>query len=310
MKITIIGAGRVGSSIAQRVSEWNLTNELVLLDIDADRAKGSSLDIHHSSAIEENKCIIHGTDDYKKSSGSDINVICAGVPRKGDMSRLDLLKQNASIVSEIALEVEKYSPKSKLVVITNPMDIMVWVVWRKTDFGREDIMGMGGILDTGRYKSLISNELDVCPSNVEGMVIGPHSDLMVPLISKTRIAGKPISNIIPQEKIKEIISKTIDSGKNIINYLGDGGTKHGPSAAAFKLIKTIATNRKKILPVSTILQGEYGGKDLAIGVPAKVGNSGIEKIYEVDMSENEKKKLKDSITFTREKIKKLEKMDL
>ncbi len=286
MKVSIIGAGAVGATLAHRVLEGSIA-DVVLLDIYENIAKAKALDLLDASPIMGHENNIIGTGDYEDIRDSDIVVITAGLARKPGMSRDELISKNAAIIRDVAGKVKAASPSSVVIVVTNPLDTMTYLAFKETGFKKEKVMGMAGVLDGSRFIHLISHELRVPRSSVETYILGSHGDTMVPLISKTRVRGKPIEEVMKKDSLEAIVKRTCDRGGEIVTLLGSGTAYYSPSAAVFKMINVILKDAKETLVVSAYLEGEYGLNDICIGVPCKLGKAGIEKIIELDLSKEE-----------------------
>lgn len=286
MKISIIGAGAVGATLAQRVLEAGF-GDVVLVDIAKSMAIGKSFDLLDAASIMGHERYITGTDDYSQIGSSDIVVVTAGFARKPGMSREDLIAKNANIVKAASNSIKKYAPGSIIIMVTNPLDSMTYLAHKTTGFDRKKIFGMAGLLDTSRFINLIAGELKVPRSSVRTFILGSHGDTMVPLISKTTVSGKPIRDVMPEDKLKNIIKRTCERGAEIVSLLGTGSAYYSPSAAVFKMIDTIKNDSNEIMVVSACLEGEYGMSDITIGVPCKVGKGGISQIVELEMTKDE-----------------------
>lgn len=286
-KVSIIGAGAVGATLSQRVVENSLA-DVVLLDILKNVACGKSLDIMDAATIMGHEMDIIGTGNYSDIASSDIVVITAGFARKPGMTREELISKNASIVKEVSQNIKKYSPEATVIVVTNPLDAMTYLVYKTTGFERERVFGMAGVLDGSRLAALLASEIKVPRSSIETYVLGSHGDTMVAVISKTKVSGEPVANYISKDRIDEIVKRACDRGAEIVGLLGSGSAYYSPSAAVFKMIKAIFNDTKETLVVSSILKGEYGLRDIAIGVPCRIGKGGIEKIIEIDLSDEER----------------------
>ena len=286
-KVSIIGAGAVGATLAQRVLESALA-DVVLVDILKNLASGKAMDLSDASPIVAHERSIIGTDDYKDIGSSDIVVITAGLPRKPGMTRDELISKNAAIVKDVALKVKVHAPKSIIIVVTNPLDVMTYLTYKSTGFPKNRVIGMAGVLDGARFIYLVASELRLPRSSVETYVLGSHGDTMVPLISRTKVGGKPVTEVMESEKLKAIIKRTCDRGAEIVSSFGSGSAYYSPSAAVFKMIESILRDKKETLVASAYLEGEYGLNDLYIGVPCKIGKGGIEEIIEFDISADEK----------------------
>jgi len=285
-KVSVIGSGAVGATLAQRVAESGLA-DVVLVDILGKVACGKAYDMLDASAVIPHECDILGTDDYSKIASSDIIVVTAGLARKPGMTREDLVVKNAEIVKAVCAHIKTYSPNAIVIMVTNPLDVMTYLANKITGIDRKRVFGMAGVLDASRLVYLIAKEANVPRSSVETFVMGSHGDTMVPIISKTKIAGKPISGILSKDKIEAIVKRTCDRGAEIVSLLGTGSAYYSPSAAVFKMIKAIFEDSKEMLVASSVLCGEYGLSGVAIGVPCILGKNGIEKVVEMDISENE-----------------------
>lgn len=304
-KITVIGAGNVGASAAQRLAEKQLAEEIILLDVVDGIPQGKALDIWQSGPVESSDTFVYGTTDYKDTKDSSVVLITAGLPRKPGMSRDDLLAANAEIVKSVTEKVVENSPQSIIVVVSNPLDVMTYVALKVSGFERNRVIGMAGILDTARFKTFIAEELDVSVSDISAMVLGGHGDSMVPLVRFTAISGIPVSEFIPPYRLNEIIERTRSGGIEIVNHLKTGSAYYAPSAAAVEMVDSIVKNRKRILPCSVWLQGEYGISDVFCGVPVKLGTKGIEEIIELKLDESELSALRKSANEVKESIRKL-----
>ena len=298
-KVSIIGAGNVGSSAAH----WIMAKELadvVLLDVVEGPPQGKALDLLQALPIEKSDVRILGTNDYADTANSDIVIITAGLPRKPGMSRDDLLNTNFKIMSEVVEKVVRYSPEAILIVVSNPLDAMVQTAFKKSGFNRQRVLGMAGVLDAGRFRSFIAQELDVSVENVNAAVLGGHGDTMVPLVRYTTVAGIPLTEWLPQERIEQIVQRTRDGGAEIVKHLKTGSAYYAPSAAAVEMAEAILKDKKKILPCAAYLEGEYGIHGYCIGVPCKLGAAGIEQIVEIRLNPEEKEALDKSAAAVKE----------
>ena len=285
-KVSIIGAGAVGATLAHRVLESGLA-DVVLLDIFKKIAQGKAMDLSDASPIAGHERHITGTDDYGDIKSSDIVVITAGFPRKPGMTRDELISKNAGIIKDVAGRVKTHAPKSIVIVVTNPLDVMTYLTYKTTGFPRNRVIGMAGVLDGARFIYLIASFLGVPRSSVETYVLGSHGDAMVPLISNTRVNGKPVTGLMAGEDLAAIVKRTRDRGAEIVSLLGSGSAYYSPSAAVFKMIEAILKDKRETLTVSAYLEGEYGVSGLYIGVPCKIGKPGIEKVVELALSGEE-----------------------
>jgi malate dehydrogenase len=299
-KITVVGAGNVGATTAQRLAEKELARQVVLVDVIEGVPQGKALDLWESAPIEGYDTRLIGTNDYGPSEGSDIVVITAGIARKPGMSRDDLLNTNAGIVKQVAEHVKSSSPNAIVIVVSNPLDVMSWVAMKITGFPRERVLGMAGVLDTARYRSFLAESLDVSVRDIQAMVLGGHGDTMVPLLSYTSVSGIPITQLLDQGKLDAIISRTRGGGAEIVKYLKTGSAFYAPSAAVVQMCEAIAFDQKRVLPCAAWLQGEYGQSGIFLGVPCKLGRAGLEKILEVSLTDDERAALAKSADAVRE----------
>ena len=305
MKITVIGAGNVGATAAQRIAEKELANEVVLVDVIDGLPQGKGLDMYESSPIELFDSRVTGANSYEATAGSSIVVITAGIARKPGMTREQLQETNAGIVKSVTESVVVHSPQAILIVVSNPLDVMTYVAMKVSGFERHRVMGMAGILDTARYRTFIAMELGVSVEDIQALVLGGHGDSMVPLVRYTTIAGVPLAEFADQPTIDRLVKRTRDGGIEIVNYLKTGSAYYAPSAAAVQMVEAIVKDKKRILPCAAYLQGEYGLKDCYIGVPVKLGKKGIEKVVEVTLSAEEKAALHKSAEEVKANIAKL-----
>ena len=299
-KITVVGAGNVGATAAQRIAEKELARTVVMVDVADGIPQGKGLDQWESAPIELFDSRVIGTTTYDESKGSDIVVITAGIARKPGMSRDDLLNTNAGIVKAVSEQVKATSPNAIVIVVSNPLDVMCYVAKAVTGFPRERVIGMAGVLDTARYRSFLAMELDVSVRDIQAMVLGGHGDTMVPLISYTTVSGIPITQLMSKEKLDAIVDRARNGGAEIVKFLKTGSAYYAPSSGAVQMVEAIVRDQKRILPCSAWLQGEYGMKDLYLGVPVKLGRGGMEKIYEVSLTADEKAALAKSAEAVRE----------
>jgi malate dehydrogenase len=298
-KTTVVGAGNVGSTLAQRLVEKELT-DVVLIDRVTDRGEGKTLDLLQSAPIIGFDTKIIGTHDYGPTEGSDIVVITAGFPRKPGMSRDDLLKSNMEVVAEVTENTVKHSPDAIIIVVTNPLDVMCHTAYKVSGFPKNRVMGMAGILDTARFRTFISMELNVSVDNIHAFVLGGHGDAMVPIPRYSTVAGIPIPELLPQDRIDALIERTRNGGAEIVSLLKTGSAFYAPSAATVEMIEAIMVDQKKILPCSALCEGEYGISDTFVGVPCKLGTDGIEEIVDVRLANPELALLHRSAGLVRE----------
>lgn len=292
-KITVIGAGNVGATTAQRLVEKEI-GDVVLVDIIQDMPQGKSLDILESGPIYGYDSKIIGTNGYEETRNSDIVVITSGIARKPGMSRDDLLKINAGIVKGVVENVVKNSPDAILIVVSNPLDAMTYVAHKFSRFPKHRVMGMAGVLDAARFSAFIAIELNVSVENIQAFVLGGHGDTMVPSTRYTTVAGVPIEELLPRERLDAIVKRTRDGGAEIVNLLKTGSAFYAPSAAVGEMVEAIVKDKKKILPCAALCEGEYGINGLFAGVPVKLGAKGIEQIFEIRLNPEESSALKRS----------------
>lgn len=294
-KVTVIGSGNVGSTVAQRLADKQLA-DVALLDIVEGVPQGKSLDMLEAGPIEGYDVHIQGTTRYADTAGSDVIVMTAGLARQPGMSRDDLLKKNYEIVKSAIAEASKQSPNAIIIVVTNPLDAMAQTALRVSGFPKQRVLGMAGVLDTARYRTFLAEALGVSVQNVQGFVLGGHGDTMVPVPRYTTVAGIPVTELLSKDKLDAIIARTRSGGAEIVNLLKKGSAYYAPSAAVVEMIEAIFLDRKKILPCAAYLEGEYGVNGLFVGVPVKLGAKGIEQIIEIKLTEEEKTALQKSAT--------------
>jgi malate dehydrogenase len=299
-KITVVGAGNVGATTAQRLAEKELARQVVMVDVVDGVPQGKGLDQWESAPIEGFDTRIIGTNGYEETAGSDIVVITAGIARKPGMSRDDLLNTNAGIVKQVAEQVKKTSPQAIIIMVSNPLDVMAWVAKEVTGFPRERVLGMAGVLDTARYRSFIAEALDVSVRDIQAMVLGGHGDTMVPLISYTTVSGIPITQLLDRKTLDAIVDRARNGGAEIVKYLKTGSAYYAPSSAAVQMCEAIVRDQKRILPCAAWLDGEFGISGLFLGVPCKLGRKGLEKVIEVELSADERAALAKSAEAVRE----------
>lgn len=305
-KVTVVGAGNVGANTAQKIAVKELA-DVVLVDVIEGVPQGKGLDMLESAPVEGYDVRIVGTNGYDETGDSDLVVMTAGFPRKPGMSRDDLLLANYDVVKTATEQVVKRSPNCILVLVTNPLDAMCWTALKVSGFPRERVIGMAGVLDTARFRTFIAEELDVSFENVTAMVLGGHGDTMVPLVRFTNVSGIPITELMDQATIDRLVQRTRDGGAEIVKYLKTGSAYYAPAASTFEMVESILKDKKKVLPCAAYLQGEYGMRDVFVGVPVKLGKGGIEKIYEVKLDATEKAALENSANAVRELINVLQK---
>jgi malate dehydrogenase len=300
MKITVIGAGNVGATCANVIAERELANEVVLIDIKEGISEGKSLDIWQTAPINlYDSRVVGYTNDYSKTKDSEVVVITSGLPRKPGMSRDDLIATNAGIVKSVTENVIKYSPNAKIVVVSNPLDVMTYVAFLTAKVDPRRVFGMAGILDTARYRAFLAEALNVSPKDIQAMLLGGHGDTMVPLPRYTTVSGIPVTELIAADKLDAIIERTKKGGGELVNLMGTSAW-YAPGAAAAQMVEAIVRDQKRIFPCCAWLQGEYGLKDIYLGVPVKLGKNGIEEIIELKLNDAEMKLLKDSAVAVKE----------
>lgn len=292
-KVTVIGAGNVGATAAQRLAEKNVA-DVVLVDIVEGMPQGKALDLMEAAPVELHDYKIEGTNDYAVTADSDVVIITAGIARKPGMSRDDLIKTNMNIVGAVTREAAKYSPNSTLIIVSNPLDAMCHVAYKASGFAPNKVIGMAGVLDTARFKAFLAMEMDVSVENIQAMVLGGHGDTMVPMPRFTTVSGIPVTEFIAEDRLNEIIDRTRNGGAEIVSLLKTGSAYYAPASSAVEMAESILYDRKKVLPCAALLKGQYGINDLFIGVPVKLGINGIEEIIELKLSEDEDAALKKS----------------
>ena len=303
-KVSVFGAGNVGAETARRIVEKKLA-DVVLVDIIEGIPQGKALDILQSGPVERFDCKIKGTNNPSDIEGSNIVVVTAGLARKPGMSRDELQAVNANIVKGIIENIKKFAPGSIIIMVTNPLDVMTYLAWKVSGFEKRRVFGMAGELDTARMIAFISMETGVAASKIKAMVLGGHGDLMVPLASQTKVDGKPLSSLLSKEKIDAMIKRTANGGAEIVNLLKTGSAYYAPSASAVKMVEAVIKNKGSVIPSAVILDGEYGLSDVCIGVPAKIGKNGIEKVVELKLPDEDQIMLKRSVNSVKENIAKL-----
>jgi malate dehydrogenase len=300
-KISIIGAGFVGATAAHWAAEKEL-GDIVLVDIIEGLPQGKALDLFEASPIEGFDSNVIGTNGYEETKDSDVVIITSGVPRKPGMSREDLLEINKKIVESVVNEVVSRSPRAILIVVTNPLDTMTYLAYKRSGFPRERVMGMAGVLDTARFRAFIAMELGVSVEDIQALLLGGHGDEMVPLPRYTTVSGIPLSQLLPKETIDRLVDRTRKGGGEIVNLLKTGSAFYAPSAGVIQMAEAILKDKKRILPCCAYLNGEYGLRDICFGVPVKLGAKGIESIIEVELTEEEKRLVAKSAESVRKSI--------
>ncbi len=305
MKITVIGAGNVGATTAQRLVDGQLANEVVLVDILEGIPQGKALDIYEATPVQKTDVRVVGSNGYKETAKSDIIVITAGIARKPGMSRDDLMNTNSGIVKSCTEAAVAESPNAIIIVVSNPLDVMTYVAMKVSKADRKRVFGMAGVLDAARFRSFIALELNVSVEDVNAFVLGGHGDSMVPLPRYSTVAGIPLPDLLSKDVIDRLVKRTRDGGIEIVNYLKTGSAYYAPSAAAALMVESIVKDKKRILPCSVYVQGEYGLKDTFVGLPVKLGKTGIEEIIQIKLNPDEQAALKKSADDVQQSIAKL-----
>jgi len=300
-KVTIVGAGNVGATTAQRLAEKELC-DVVLIDIIEGVPQGKALDLAEAAPIEKHDAHIIGSNNYEASEKSDVVIITAGIPRKPGMSRDDLLNTNAKIMKSVTEQIVRFSPDAVLIIVSNPLDAMCHVAYKASNFPKNRVIGMAGVLDSARFRAFISRELNVSVENTHAFVLGGHGDTMVPLPRYSTVAGIPITELLSKERIDALVERTRKGGAEIVGLLKTGSAYYAPASAAVEMAESILKDKKKILPCAAYLEGEYGINDLFIGVPVKLGSNGIEEIIQITLTDEENAALRKSADAVKELV--------
>jgi malate dehydrogenase len=300
-KITVVGAGNVGATLAQRVAERDYA-DVVLVDVIEGLPQGKALDLLEAGPVLGYDSLVIGTNGYAETANSDVVVITSGLARKPGMSRDDLVRKNQEIVSQVTQAIVEQSPNTIIIMVTNPLDAMAHLAFKVSGFPKQRVVGMAGVLDTARFRTFIAQELGVSVRDVAAYVLGGHGDTMVPLARASTVAGVPLSQLLPAERIEQIVQRTRDGGAEIVNLLGTGSAYYAPSASINQMVEAIIFDKKQIMPCSVYLQGEYGIDGLFVGVPVKLGAGGVEQIVELELTENERAQLQKSVDAVRSLI--------
>jgi malate dehydrogenase len=298
-KVTVIGSGNVGATVANVLAHKDLVNEIVLLDIQGDMAKGKALDMWQQAPVDYYSTRITGTDDYAKTADSDIVVITAGIPRKPGMSRDDLISTNANIVSSVTAQIMKYSANPIIIVVSNPLDVMTYAAWKTSGLPSSRVFGMAGILDTARYRAFLAEALNVSPKDIQAVLMGGHGDTMVPLPRYTTVSGIPVTELIDEASLNAIVERTKVGGGELVKLMGTSAW-YAPGAAAAQMVESILKNENRIYPCCALLSGEYNLHGVFVGVPVKLGANGIEQLIELKLNESEMALLNDSADQVRQ----------
>jgi malate dehydrogenase len=299
-KITVVGAGNVGATTAQRIAEKELARTVVMVDVAEGIPQGKGLDQYQSAPVEGFDTRVLGSNGYDETAGSDIVVITAGIARKPGMSRDDLLNTNAGIVRSVSEQIKATSPDAIVIVVSNPLDVMCYVAKEVTGFPRERVIGMAGVLDTARYRAFLAEAMDVSVRDIQAMVLGGHGDTMVPLVSYTTVSGIPVSQLLAQDKLDAIVDRTRNGGAEIVKHLKTGSAYYAPSSGAVQMVEAIVLDQRRILPCAAWLEGEYGMNGLYLGVPCKLGKGGLQQVLEVELTAAEREALEKSAQAVRE----------
>ncbi len=308
MKVTVIGAGNVGATVAECVARKDMANEVVLVDIQEGVAQGKALDLWESAPIHLFDTALSGGGDYGLTEGSDICVITAGLPRKPGMSRDDLLAKNASIVRSVTEQFVEKSPNAILIVVSNPLDVMTYVAYMTSGFPSQRVMGMAGVLDTARYRAFLATELNVSVKDIQAMLLGGHGDTMVPLPRYTTVAGTPVTDLLPESRINEIVERTKKGGGEIVGLMGTSAW-YAPGAAAAEMVEAIIKDSNRVLPAAAYTSGEYGCDGIFIGVPVKLGAGGVKEIVEIELDEAEQALMDESAGHVRANMENLQRIE-
>ncbi len=303
-KVTVVGAGNVGATAAQYIVERELA-DVVVTDVVDGLPQGKALDLLEAGPVHGYDCRLVGANDYEPTAGSDVLVVTAGLARKPGMSRDDLLQKNAEIVGAVVTELVRRSPEAILIVVTNPLDAMAQLAYRRSGFPKHRVLGMAGVLDSARFRTFIARELDVSVENVSAFVLGGHGDTMVPLPRYSTVAGIPITELLPQARIDALVQRTANGGAEIVNLLKTGSAYYAPAASVVEMVEAILKDKRKILPCAAYLEGEYGVKGLFVGVPVKLGRRGIEQILQITLTAEESAALQRSAAAVKELTDKL-----
>jgi malate dehydrogenase len=305
-KISLIGSGNIGSTMAHLIAGEELA-DIVLFDIQGDMARGKALDLAQSCSIEAKDARIFGTDNYEDITGSDVIIVTAGIPRKPGMSRDELISTNSGIIKTVGENIKYYAPEAFVIVVTNPLDAMVWAMQKVTGFDPKQVVGMAGVLDSSRFSCFLAEEFGVSIKNVSSFVLGGHGDTMVPLVRYSTVAGIPVPDLIEMgysswERINNIVDRTRKGGGEIVSYLGTGSAYYAPAASAVSMARSYLLNQHRLLPCAAYLNGEYGVSDYYVGVPVVIGSNGVEKIVEIELNKDEKDQLSHSVETVKQLV--------
>jgi malate dehydrogenase len=300
-KVTVVGAGNVGATLGQRVAERDYA-DVVLVDVIPNMPQGKALDILEAGPVLGYDSLVIGTNGYDETAGSDVVVITSGIARKPGMSRDDLIRTNQGIVTQVTQEIVARSPNAVLICVTNPLDAMVQLAYKVSGLPKQRVIGMAGVLDTARFRTFLARELNVSVRDVQAYVLGGHGDTMVPLARLSTVGGVPVSELIPAERLGQIVQRARDGGAEIVNLLGSGSAYYAPSASVLQMIDAILLDKQQIMPCSVLLEGEYGVHGLFVGVPAKLGARGVEQVIQLELTADEQAQLQKSVEAVRELV--------
>ncbi len=298
-KVTVVGAGNVGATVANVLAHKDFVNDIVLLDLIGDLAKGKALDTWEQAPVDYYSTRVMGTDDYADTAGSDVFVVTAGIPRKPGMSRDDLISTNAKIVTSVTRSILEHTPDPIIIIVSNPLDVMTYAAHKASGLSKNRVFGMAGVLDTARYRAFISSELDVSPKDIQALLLGGHGDTMVPLPRYTTVSGMPVTDMIDMNRLDAIVERTKKGGGELVKLMGTSAW-YAPGAAAAQMVEVILKDEKRIFPCCAKLDGEYGMDDVYLGVPVKLGRNGIEEVIELKLNEGETKLLDESADHVRD----------
>ncbi len=306
-KITVIGAGNVGASVAAYASAEEL-GDIILVDILEGVPQGKGLDMLETTPVLGVDTIVKGTNDYEETRGSDLIIITAGIARKPGMSRDDLLSTNVKIVGEVSEKVAQHSPDSVMIIVSNPLDAMVYTAWKKSGFAPKKVMGMAGVLDAARFRAFIAQEIGVSVEDVHALVLGGHGDSMVPLAQSCSVGGVPVTRFISPQRLEQIVQRTRDGGAEIVSLLKTGSAYYAPAASTVQMAKAVLLDKKRLLPVAAYLDGEFGESGIFVGVPAIIGANGVERVVELELSPFEREAFSKSVTAVRELVQQVDRL--
>ncbi len=298
-KVTVIGAGNVGATVANVLAHKDFVKEIVLLDIKGDLARGKALDTWEQAPVDYYSTYVRGSEDYADSAGSDVFVVTAGIPRKPGMSRDDLISTNAKIVTSVTNSILQHTPDPIIIIVSNPLDVMTYAAHKASGLSKTKVFGMAGVLDTARYRAFIASELDVSPKDIQALLLGGHGDTMVPLPRYTTVSGMPVTDLIDMNRLDAIVQRTKKGGGELVQLMGTSAW-YAPGAAAAQMVEVILKDEKRIFPCCVKLDGEYNMNDVYLGVPVKLGKNGIEELIELNLNEGEQKLLSDSAKHVRD----------